>query len=128
MPFRLTNAPATFQALMNTVFKLYLMKFVLVFFDDILVYSKNEDDHIVYLGKVLSSLREHSLYANKKKCSFAQLKVEYLGQIISGKGVEVDPEKIRSIADWPTPTNVRETRGFLGLTDYIDALLNIMVL
>ncbi|TYJ97700.1 Transposon Tf2-9 polyprotein [Cucumis melo var. makuwa] len=112
MPFRLTNAPATFQALMNTVFKPYLMKFVFVFFDDILVYSKNEDDHIVHLGKVLSSLREHSLYANKKMCSFAQLKVEYLGQIISGKGVEVDPVKIRSIADWPTPTNLLKKGGF----------------
>ncbi|KAL0534211.1 hypothetical protein IC582_028499 [Cucumis melo] len=118
MPFGLTNAPATFQALMNNVFRPYLRKFVLVFFDDILVYSKNEEEHMNHLGKVLSTLREHTLYANKKKCSFAQSKIEYLGHIISGGGVEVDPEKIRSIADWPIPTNVREIWGFLGLTEY----------
>ncbi|KAA0033393.1 peroxidase 64 [Cucumis melo var. makuwa] len=114
MPFGLTNAPTTFQALMNNVFKPYLRKFGLVFFDDILVYSKNEEEHKNHLGIVLSALREYLLYANKKKCSFAQPKIEYLGQIISGEGVEVDPEKIRSIADWLTPKTVREVRGFLA--------------
>ncbi|KAL0560208.1 hypothetical protein IC582_000608 [Cucumis melo] len=118
MPFELTNAPATFQALMNAVFKPYLRKFVLVFFDDILVYSKNEADHVKYMGVVLSVLRKHELYANKKKCNFAQHKIEYLGHVISGEGVEVDPKKIKSVADWPKPTNIREVRGFLGLTGY----------
>ncbi|KAA0055925.1 Ty3/gypsy retrotransposon protein [Cucumis melo var. makuwa] len=118
MPFRLTNAPSTFQALMNQVFKPFLRRFVLVFFDDILVYSKGMEEHVQHLEVVLGILRESELYANFDKCHFAKPRISYLGHYISVKGIEVDPEKIRAVKEWPTPSNLREMRGFLGLTGY----------
>lgn len=118
MPFGLTNAPATFQALMNNVFGDYLRKFVLVFFDDILIYSPDLATHLQHLNLVLSLLRQHQLYAKASKCSFGQPKVDYLGHIISGEGVSVDPSKIQCMKDWPQPKNIKGLRGFLGLTGY----------
>ena len=84
---------------MNTIFKPFLRKLVLVFFDHRLIYSKNEADHVLHMGKVLSILRQHELYANQKKCNFTQKKIEYLGHVISGEGVAMDPEKIKAITD-----------------------------
>ena len=103
MPFGLTNAPATFQALMNEVFRPYLRKFVLVFFDDILVYSPDMKNHLLHLERVLTLMRQQELYAKLSKCTFGIAKVEYLGYIISGNGVETDPKKIEVIANWPEP-------------------------
>ena len=115
MPFGLSNAPATFQELMNSVFSNYLRKFVLVFFDDILVYSKTMAEHGEHLRIVLQTLHNHQLKAKMSKCTFAQPQVEYLGHIISGDGVATDPEKIKAIVDWTTPENIRKLREFLGL-------------
>lgn len=118
MPFGLTNVPATFQSLMNFVFKEYLRKFVLVFFDDVLIYSPCWDSHIIHLQKVLQTMREHALYAKLSKCHFGIPRVKYLGPYISGNGVETDPKKIDTILQWPIPKNQKELRSFLGLTGY----------
>ncbi|MCH83131.1 RNA-directed DNA polymerase (Reverse transcriptase) [Trifolium medium] len=107
MPFGLMNAPSTFQSLMNDVFRPMLRQGVLVLFDDILVYSKDWASHMVQLEAVLKVLRDNCLTADKKKCLFAQDTVEYLGHVISAKGVEVDPNKFINIKNWPIPKNVK---------------------
>lgn len=118
MPFGLCNAPATFQSLMNQVFNQFLRKFILVFFDDILIYSKTFDDHLHHLELTLATLRANQLYAKMSKCQFGQDNIEYLGHVISHEGVATDPTKIQCMIDWPKPTSVKSLRGFLGLTGY----------
>jgi hypothetical protein len=118
MPFGLTNAPANFWGLMNEVLAPFLRKFVLVFLDDILIYSPTLEEHIVHLTQVLEQLREHQLYMKMSKRSFAQTQLSYLGHIISDKGVATDSSKISTMVECPTPTNVTEVRGVLGLTGY----------
>lgn len=116
MPFGLTNSPATFQALMNGFFKPHLLKFVLIFFDDILVYSCTPELHM--LTTVLDTLAQHQLYANRSKCELWKSEVAYLGHVIGANGVAVDQTKVQAMRDWPTPANLRELKGVLGLTGY----------
>ena len=103
---------------MNSVFNKYLDKFFLVFLDDILIYSKNEEDHEEHLRLTLQFLREHHLYAKLNKCDFYKDKIPYLGHIISKEGILVDPENIKAIMNWPTLRNVMDVRYFMGLAGY----------
>ncbi|XP_016681206.1 uncharacterized protein [Gossypium hirsutum] len=117
MPFGLTNTPSTFQATMNGIFKLFLRQFVLIFYD-ILVYSKTQDEHLNHLRIVFENLRAHHLVAKESKCIFGQSQIEYLGHIVNGNGLQVDPSKITVIREWPIPVTVKGVRGFLGLAGY----------
>jgi hypothetical protein len=107
MLFGLTNAPATFQSIMNEIFREHLRKFILVFFDDILVYSHTLTEHYEHLATVLNILREHHLVAKASKCFFGRNQVEYLGHIISEQGVVTDPYKILAIINWPMPITLK---------------------
>ncbi|WVZ52306.1 LOW QUALITY PROTEIN: hypothetical protein U9M48_003379 [Paspalum notatum var. saurae] len=118
MSFGLTNAPAFFMYLMNSVFMNELDKFVVVFIDDILVYSKNEKEHEEHLRIVLSRLREHKLYAKFSKCAFWLKEVAFLGHILSAKGVAVDPNKVEDVLNWKQPQTMTEIWSFLGLAGY----------
>lgn len=103
---------------MNNVFCKYLNQFVQVILDNILIYSKNEKEHEDHLRIVLSCLRKHQLYGKLSKCSFFQEKIHYLGHIILGEGISVDPEKVKAIMEWPIPKNAHEVRSFMGLAGY----------
>ncbi|GJV75999.1 reverse transcriptase domain-containing protein [Tanacetum coccineum] len=118
MPFGLTNAPAVFMDLMNRVCKPYLDKFVIVFIDDILIYSKTKEDHEVHLGLVLELLRKEKLYAKFSKCEFWLQEVHFLGHVVNQNGIHVDPSKIEAVKNWKTPTTPSEIRSFLGLAGY----------
>lgn len=118
IPFGLTNAPSTFQSLMNEVFKDYLRKFVLVFFNDILVYSKSREEHSQHLTMVFQKLQQHDLKVKLSKCAFGTSSVEYLGHIISANGVVVDPAKIEVIRHWQQLKTQKGLRGFLDMAGY----------
>ena len=118
MSFGLTIAPAYFMNLMNKVFMDELDKFVVVFIDDILIYSKSVQEHEQHLRVVLEKLRANKLYAKFSKCEFWLEKVAFLGHILTAEGVTVDPEKVEVVSNWQQPTNVSEIRSFLGLAGY----------
>ena len=118
MSFGLTNAPAAFMDLMNRVFKPFLDKFIIVFIDDILVYSRSVEEHGVHLRVALQTLREKQLYAKFSKCEFWLEEVAFLGHVVSREGIHVDPSKVEALRNWPRPTTVTEIRSFLGLAGY----------
>ena len=118
MPFGLTNAPAFFMTLMNKVFMEELDQFVVVFIDDILVYSKSAEEHGQHLRVVLGKLRKHQLYAKFSKCEFWLQRVSFLGHVLTAEGVEVDPEKVKAVSEWKQPTSASKIRSFLGLAGY----------
>ncbi|KAL8089701.1 hypothetical protein AgCh_039255 [Apium graveolens] len=118
MSFGLTNAPAAFMDLMNRIFKEYLDKFIIVFIDDILIYSKTEEDHAEHLRTALEILRKKKLYAKFSKCEFWLQEVQFLGHIVSNEGIKVDPAKIEAITNWEKPRTPTEVRSFLGLAGY----------
>ncbi|CAN6166061.1 unnamed protein product [Urochloa humidicola] len=118
MAFGLTGAPGSFQDAMNSTLAPFLRKFVLVFFDDILIYSKSFDEHVIHVRQVFEQLSKEKWKVKLSKCSFAQRQVAYLGHVISEKGVATDPKKVSAIAQWPVPINTKELRSFLGLAGY----------
>ena len=118
MPFGLTNTPATFCTMMNQVLRDFIDQFVVVYLDDIVIYSNTLQDHLRHLRLVLTRLREHELYAKPSKCLFAQQRIDFLGHIIEPGRIRMDPKKIKAITEWKAPCTVTELRSFLGLANY----------
>ena len=118
MPFGMSNAPSQFMRMMNEYMAPYLDKFVIVFIDDILIYSKNKEEHLEHVAKVLDALKEQKLKVRPHKCSYGQKEVNFLGFVVSDEGIKVDPKKVAAVAEWPHPISAQEVRSFLGLAGY----------
>ena len=118
MPMGLSNAPATFQAMMNDVLREYLGRFVVVYLDDVLIYSKDEHAHAKHLRQVLQKLREHQLFGKLQKCEFFVSSLEFLGHKVTAQGIAVLERKVQALREWPTPNDKTQTRSFLGLANY----------
>jgi hypothetical protein len=125
--FGLTNAPTYFMYLMNKVLMEYLHKFVMVFIDDILVYSRSGEDHEAHLRLVLQKLRDHKLYTKLSKCEFWLKQIAFLGHVISKGGISIDPSKVQDVLSWKAPTNVGDIRSFLRLARYYRRFIEIFL-
>ena len=118
MPFGLSNAPSTFQRLMNEVLRPFIGRFVVVYFDDTLVYSRTRMDHLQHLREVCTALQKEKLYAHTKKCSFFTTEVIFLGFILSARDVSADPAKVKAITSWPESRDVHDIRSFIGMATF----------
>ena len=118
MPFGLTNAPASFQNLINDTLRDFLDIFVIVYLDDILIFSKSKEDHIEHVKQVLERLKQHQLWAKAEKCSFFQHEVEFLGYLVSDEGIKMDPKKVEAVTNWPAPQSIHDIQVFLGFANF----------
>ena len=123
MPFGLSNAPSTFMHLMNHVFKPFMGKFVVVYFDGILVYDKSQEEHLEHLQQVFQTLREQKLYVNLKKCRFFTNSLVFLGYVVSREGIMMDPWKVEAITSWPIPKSIHDIRSFHGLASFYQCFI-----
>jgi len=124
MPFGLSNAPITFMRVMNQVLKPFLGKFMVVYFDDILIYSYSETEHLQHLQEVFTVFQTNELYINLKKCNFMTTSLIFLGIIVSSQGIHVNEEKVRAIRDWSAPKNATEVRSFHDLATFYQRFIS----
>ena len=128
MPFGLSNAPSTFMRLMNQVFRTYIGHFVVVYFDDILIYSKSKEEHQAHLAEIMRVPEKEKLFGNLKKCTLFSNEVTFLGYIVTPKGIQVDESKVEAVRSWPVPKSIHDVRSFHGLASFYRRLMqNLMV-